>query len=236
MAGGMLVRYDKRYRRKARKQARSTKAIATKALKISKRVLRGVETKYANPSQLTQALSAASFTVHALHLIAQGDTADTRDGNKVLLKKMLLRFNFKSSAGTTLQTCAIRMVIVQDLQQVASTDIVNSDVFNNGATNWNAQFRFPTKVGRFKILLDKTYDASPRSVGYQNPGIGASASSFDVSILRQFHLKGFNGDIRYNGANNTDIQKNGIYLLVMKSNSNYTINMELDWQMKFIDS
>lgn len=231
----MRRKYPRRkfFKRNFRKSVpRTTKGKASKAFSMARLALRRQEVKYTNSSTYNTALSTTMSNTFMLS-IPQGDTALTRDGNKLWLKSLKVRASFKCSAGSTLQPCAVRMLIWQDNQQISSSDLTSGSVMLSN-TYWNSLYNFPAGVGRAKLLYDRTFNASPTSVGYASAG--ATPSSFDKYIITKFKVKGFRPNIEYNGANGGDIQKNGIYLMLIKSNSNYTVNPEIDWQIRYTDS
>lgn len=218
------------------KQALTTAVKADKALKMVKKLNHDVETKYNTPTVYTTALDTSpAGTVFNLVQIAQGDAATSRDGNQIDLKSISIRYGFKSSAGSTLGSCAVRLLIVQDLQQVQATAINMGDVLITGST-WDSMYNFPNRVGRFKVLVDKFIVVNPTSVSYASAG--STASSFDTYHLGSIKLTKFvnNGRIIYSGTGVNDLQKNGIYISLCKSNSNYTVNPEINVQTKFTDS
>lgn len=131
-------------------------------------------------------------TENRLTGIAQGDQDYERSGNQITVTSISGRLS-GIMAGAAVGTTA-RFVIVQDLQQISDVDPGWADVFSQQAPE--ALLEHET-VGRFRILYDKVVQMS-------NSG------------TRQFYFKFYkkcNVKVRYNGANATDHQKNGIYFM-----------------------
>ena len=137
-----------------------------------------------------------------LVLIAQGDGTSARTGNSILAKSLLMRMRLRlhSSATTTI----VRYLLVRDRQQVADTDptisdlLVSADVDSPNNTNTG---------GRFKILLNRT----------------VALHSARPLYHKEFFAK-MMVHIKWNGSTIYDIQKNGIYLVVISDQAtNYPV-------------
>lgn len=232
-AGGIKKLHKQESEMKPTALAKEAYEKSTKALALARKNKVQIEQKYFTQATYTTALST-TFLVNDLYQLVQGDTATTRDGNQAYIKHVEIRAFFESNAGSNTTSCMGRFVIVQDLQQVANTDITNGIVFNNAAS-WNSNYNFPTAQGRFKVLVDKTFDLTPVSLGYQNPGLGASASSFNKNVHFKLMVHPVRPKCEYNGANANNMQKNGLYMLLAKSNGGYTVTPDIQIQIKFSD-
>lgn len=140
--------------------------------------------------------------------IAVGDDAGSRTGNSILLRNMLKRIRFTKHASAT--TTFIRYMIVQDTQQVGDTTPAITDVLEY------ADVDSPMKLGssgRFKVMLNRMV-------------------ALDTNRLT-FHKETFSklySHIRYNGNASTDIQKNGIYLILISDQ--LTNTPSVDWYFR----
>lgn len=145
-------------------------------------------------------------TAGVLHLtaIAQGDTDASRDGNSVLLKYGTIRGTLvHNSAGDAQQFC--RLLVFQDKQQVSDTAPTLSPLLE-GTYPYIAPLN-NENLGRFTVLYDRmfTLDAEHQAL------------TFKINL----NLVGKH--VRFNGANTTDVQKNGLYFgfIGSQATSNY---------------
>lgn len=133
-----------------------------------------------------------SGTLDGLCKVAVGDTYADRTGNSIYARALNIEgtvaWNFNSATGT--QTC--RIAIVKDLQQIADTDPVWTDVYDVASNNAHLN---PATVGRFKILYNRVY-----SLEANKPLV-----NFRINLPMRHH-------IRFNGTAGTDIQKGALYI------------------------
>lgn len=138
-------------------------------------------------------------TVVHLSALATGDAEGTRTGNSV--KCINLSHHINARIDSSANFTRVRYVVVQDLQQVGDTAPAMTDVYETASVS---AFLNKATVGRFKILFDRVYNLDA-----QRPSV----------YLKTF--KYLNHHIRYNGVNSTDVQKGGIYgMLVSDENTN----------------
>lgn len=140
-----------------------------------------------------------SGVVTHLSAIAQGDGEHARTGNSVLAKYLTLRGKLvmHGSASSTL----VRMLVVRDTQQVGDTSPALSAVLDAASTNQClAPMNADTK-GRFSKLYDRTFCLDtdrPSSVFKINLKLGKRGSH-----------------IRFNGTASSDIQRGGLYFMIV---------------------
>lgn len=216
--------------KKFKKNPKTMKSKVNLALRLSKKALKQEESKYSNQTNYATAVTT-TFQVNALCQIAQGDTAVLRDGNKIVVDHITVRAFFESNAGSNITSCMVRMIVLQDLQQIGDSDINVGSVFVNGSL-WNSNYNFPDSVGRFKIIYDETFEVTPSSLAYASAG--ATASSFNTNCFKKLKLKLPHPTVLFNGTATTDIQKNGVYMLLAKSNNGYTVTPDINTQVKFV--
>jgi len=231
--GVMLKRDFPSERRIRKKKARTTAGKANKALSLAHKIMRGIETKYLLRTVYTTAVTQAGTITHVSD-IAQGDDASSRTGNKVTLKNLRVRMSFLSAPAANLNAgCLIRVIFVQDMQQVQDTDLMLATVLSSASVTSN--YNFPGLIGRFSILYDRVYDLNAPG------GFGATGAAFNL-VSKQIHrsivVRPKVNLLRYNGINGSDTQKNNIYMIVMKSSAdaNQTVTPAIDILLKFTDA
>lgn len=153
-----------------------------------------------------------------LNGIAQGDTSVTRTGNSILMKNATYRFKIVINSSVTANTTVLFMLL-WDTQQIADTTPAVTDVLKTAATqsllNLNAQ-------GRFQIVMRKTLVLTPAT---------GARPAMEIKGFHKFHTH-----TKYNGANATDIQKNGLYWLMVSSESTNTPTIEGEVRVAYHDN
>lgn len=137
------------------------------------------------------------------HLTAlpQGDTNITRTGNSILLRSLTYRFKLEISSAVS-SNSAITMIVFFDTQQIADTSPAVTDILNTAAPQSLLNLNF---AGRFKVLRRKTFILTPAT--------GARPALEFVDNLNLYK------HVRFNGAASSDVQKNGLYVLFISSES-----------------
>jgi len=156
----------------------------------------------------TETNVSISSTGSILNLVAigQGDTAaSNRTGNSILMRNHLTRIRFtKSSAATT---TIVRYMIFQDTQQVGDTSPAVTDVLDTADVDSPLNL---AASGRFKVLCNKTISLHS-----------------NYPIFHKETYKSLYSHIRYNGTTSSDIQKNGLYMLVIADQATNVPVMDL---------
>lgn len=135
-------------------------------------------------------------SVTHLSPVAVGDTYADRTGNSIYARALNIRYT-ASWNQTTAGLQQIRLMVVQDTQQVGDTTPSISDILDSSAVNYTLAHMAPNSVGRFKVL---------KSIRFDLTSVYQSQTS-EINIPMRHH-------IRYNGTAATDIQKGGLYLVV----------------------
>lgn len=139
-----------------------------------------------------QTLVANTPVITPLNNMAQGDGQSLRTGNSILMKKLhRIEYNTSSQANTL-----IREILFYDKQQIADTAPGATDLLETGTPVSLYQKK---SIGRFQILEDKIY--------YLN-----SAGNTGRVLRNTVHL---NKHARYNDGAGSDIQKMGLYKLIV---------------------
>lgn len=208
------------YRRRRRRRYNRGGGIlskASKALSVAYAVKRlvNVEYKHADISPQTSTPSSTPITPGMLNGIAQGDGVSARDGNSIKMTSLYLRYYASINASAT--NTQLRFVIVKDNQQVSDTSPSWSDVFTSTSTVSHLNVN---TLGRFSILRDVVLDLNDVS----NPNCSG-----------EIYLK-LNDHCRYNGTASTDMQKNGIYIMMVSSESTNTPSLLWTSRVNYIDN
>lgn len=185
--------YNKKYTFSA-----SPMQVAQSALRAT-RYLKGLVNSEMYHVDTSLNLGSAQSKIFSLCDIAQNDTDSGRTGNSILLRSIYIRGLIEINPAVTANS-RVLICVVQDTQQVGDSTPVILDVFK---TNSPESMLAMNSAGRFKVLYRKTYVLSPSSGG-------RNAVEFNKYFSMRQH-------VRYNGPANTDIQKNGYYLLVLTS-------------------
>lgn len=137
-------------------------------------------------------------TIVPLTNIAIGDSNVTRTGNSLFVRSIVMNMNCSQNA-SALDNTFIRMILFIDTQQVSDTSPVSGDIF--ATTGPNALVNLDS-AGRYKFL--KTWEFA---LSTQNP----------AKVIKYY--KNIRHHVRYNGSAATDVQKGGIYLALVSSQS-----------------
>lgn len=206
----------RRYRRKPKPQG--LWGTAQKALSLARSVkkLINVEHKKFDASYNAAVSNAQVTPIAELCYIAQGDTESSRNGNSIKVEGITMKGSFKVNGSATTVGDLIRLLVIQDNQQVADTAPSYSTIFESASPDalLNSE-----SVGRFSILYDKKFVLSSQS----------PVRSFDVSLNMQHH-------VRYNGTAATDIQKGGLYVFCLSDTAANHPTINLNSRTKYIDN
>lgn len=150
-----------------------------------------------------------------LTAVAQGDGDSARTGNSIYVRSLNIRgqiiFN---SSGTNPQF--LRLMVVIDRQQIADSAVSTTTVLAGG---YNSHLN-SLNVGRFTILHSRTYalDDNDRLV-----------TNFVINLPMRLH-------VRYNGTANTDIQRNGIWIVAVSSEPTNGPKLVFDSRLSYHDN
>jgi len=168
--------------------------------------------------QVMYSSSGASFptlgSITLLSNVGAGDGVSQRDGHQIVPRYLILRMNLAHDSTVNVSAC--RVMIFQDKQQVGdSTPGVSTLLYDNtGNLGTISPLSELTKT-RFKVLKDSTM-----LMDYYNR---------TKQITWKIKLSGY---IEYNGNATTDIQKNGIYMLVISDQPTY-VPVATSWSYQF---
>lgn len=146
--------------------------------------------------------------------IAQGDNYNNRQGNSILAKYLFGRLEFVKHGSSNYTF--IRVIYFVDTQQISDTSPAVTDVLASASTiSPLNQFQ----KGRFSILKDMTVRLDTNVITHTEK----------VSLKLPFHIK-------YNGTSGGDLQKNGVYMLVIGSEPTNTPLYSYNMRISFYDN
>jgi len=211
----------RRFVRKARPMRRrryAKKSPAYKALRMVKTIKRTYNPEVKKKDMGQSDYSAGTTAgVIAITGIAQGDTNLTRNANKILAKSVIAKGWIKHN-NTATDGQVVKVWLIQDKQQVGDTSPTAANIFTVAANSVTSPLN-PDTVGRFKILWSKTYIVDPSS---------------EIKTLYMF--KRLSLPIRYNGTADSDIQKNGLYVVYASSDNTNKPTLTIDIRTSFYDN
>lgn len=221
--------YTRRYTRRPRRSTRrrkvawynrkySTAQIARAAWRSAK-YIRGLVNS--EMFHLDQQLSLGSnqSILHPIVAIPMGDTTGSRTGNSVLLKSFVMNGYMYINASQTTNT-RVMLALIRDKQQVSDTVPALSDIFVSDVSP-HTLLKTDT-LGRFDILWRRQYTLDSNSAGN------------NAKQIKLFHR--LNCHARFNGTNSTDIQKNGIYLAIITSESSLFPSVSFQSRLNYHDN
>lgn len=139
----------------------------------------------------------------------------TRADNEIYVNKLYGTIFVDNNASALATT--VRIAIVQDKQQVKDTGINQDDVYES--TSVMSQLS-EKAFGRARILYDKKFQ------------VNSSGKSRD---MRTIVLK-VKSKIYYNGSLSTDIQKNGLYMMIWSDKSTNLPGYGFDLRLQYYDN
>lgn len=212
-------RRPRRYRRVSWYNRKYSTAQIARAAWRSAKYIRGLVNSEMFHLDQSISLAAQSSITHITGL-TQGDEFTQRTGRSILLKSINLGGSLQIHPSVS-QNTRIMIALVQDKQQVSDTAPLITDIFTTGTSPHT--FLNANTLGRFTILWRKHYTLSPATGG------GKDAYSFSKFTPMNCH-------IRYNGTTSTDIQKNGVYLVVITSEATNYPTVELTSRISWHDN
>lgn len=205
----MAYRYRRRYRKRGYRRRRvawynrkySVAQLASKALK-GVRYLKGlVNSEKFKHDLIGSGTHINTGTMTHLTGIAIGDGDGQRTGNSIFVRNVSIRGALirPGPPAFTAMDVRVRMMLLIDKQQVGDTAPTPADVLaSTGTSNSVYSHLNPATVGRFTILRSRLY-----ALTEDNPTIPIN---WNVNLRHH---------VRYNGSTGTDIQRGGIYLLII---------------------
>jgi len=176
-------------------------------LKSLQRVVKNLapEKKYIDLTLAQTNITVAGATTH-ITAVPQGDTISTRTGNMLNVVSITCKGKLATGANALAVGSFFRILVIVDKQQVADTAPAVADVITDGVFAANPVSMLPNTdfLERFRILhSSRLYDGSRIATG-----------TATQDRTWEYAWTG-NIKVEYNGTANSDIQKNGIYVVFL---------------------
>lgn len=155
-------------------------------------------------------------TIASLTNIGQGDGITSRTGNSILVRNLLIRLTLEQHATAT--KTFYRIMLVVDTQQIGDTAPGVTDVLESASTLSSLDTNEP---GRFVVL--KNWFTCTDSAG----GTTQALEWYTDNLM--LHTK-------YNGTSSSDIQRNGIYLLLLSDQATNTPSINYNVKIGYHDN
>jgi len=214
-------------------------ALAKKVSKLSK-LVRGIQpelkffTGSGTFSQVTDTAGAAASVV----LIAAGTDQGERISDRIRIKRFQLEVRLAtgvSSLGATPTSEEFsRFILVQDTQQVSDTVVTPTDVLQNVANPAFPVLNVSNAVGRYKMLWVSPLFCHARIASASVAGAVAFPNTVTQTPVAIFD-KRMDLVITYNGTASTDIQKNGMYLVISTNLAADTLDADFNYRISYLD-
>jgi len=192
--------------------AKKATAIAKKALRVAK----AGETKYSDQSIYNSFSTVTAGDIRPISLIAEGDTASTRDGNHI--KALAYRYSMQiNKVDSNSVNSAVRFIIFKDKESQGTVPTVTQLLIT---ASIHSAFN-PDNKARFRVYSDKLVQMGGR---YTTGNMFVAPMA---KILRA--TKKLNGvDIGYKGttATQADANHNHIYVCTIGNDVNNELIMQ----------
>lgn len=154
--------------------------------------------KHVHDVQINNATTSGS--VLALSNVAQGDTDSTRTGNSFLAKSIYAQLQLVGNVNQIVTQ--VRLMIVRDNQQVGDSAPTVANILDASAISYLQAPLSSEEKGRFTVLHDSLNVLSQKF-------------TTDTPLKTKKIWCPMNKHIRFNGTGASDIQKNGLYLVII---------------------
>jgi len=192
-------------------------------VKSLQRVIAGILPEFKNATiDISQNNFTTAGTIQHISAIFQGVAENQRIGEDCFVKKIYLKAHIRdyTTSGATTQPSYYRLVLVRDKQQVNDTTPAISDV----VSDTNPALSLPV-IGfseRFEYL-------------WVSPLLSNNCFINGNQLPTFEHVWTGNIRVGFNGANATDIQRNGIYLLLLNTDSSSLADLSGICRVSFTD-
>lgn len=236
----------KRYRKSVPKDGtvvvtapQASLALARKVNRLSK-IVKGIQPELKFLSLTGSAANVTDTTGLAVPLVflTAGTDYNNRISDRVRVKRVQFTVRISTAAASLGATPTseefTRFYLIQDLQQVSDTSPTVNDVLFSGSTPQFPVLNMSTAQGRYKMLWHSPLMVHSRLATSSVAGAVTTplspTQSPVVSCDRSMDLL-----VTFNGTANTDIQKNGLYLLVSTNLAADTLDIDYNWRVSYLD-
>lgn len=208
----IMARYPRRRRRYRKKKAGASVPLKRVIASEVRTQMRKVsETKVKTQTSLAGSISS-SGTIHKLVTIQQGDGGDTRDGENITIKNIVVKghVNYNAAASATEQV--LRIALIKNMTSKKVSDISASDIYNSlGTVNAPYSFRNENFYKDYKVIKVFTFVLGKPS------GSGNSIPHYRKFVLA-FRPGKYGKVIHHSGAT-SDLDAKGSYFLHLCSDT-----------------
>lgn len=199
---------------------------ASKALRLVKKLNDAIEVKEktATATAATTAVDDTWSNIPLVFGIAQGDTAEQREGNKIEVKSMAFRIKMVLDAAET-SNSATRVVIFID-KRPKHTQVTEGEVFSTTDILGFYETQALENKGRFKFIYDKTFHWGG------NPAVNSRPL---YKIKKFFYNVPFQQLYTGSGATIAAIDRNAVYICAVSSNASHTGTVTAQYKVKYSD-
>lgn len=169
-----------------------------KVLKFVKGAI-NVEKKFFDVAYSAQSVDYTSPIISDLTAIAQGDTFETRDGNKIRLKSIYINLWF--ALPDAANYAAVRVMLLHDKQGVGTTPAITDILESTGSDAIVTSPLEKDVIARWEVMMNKEF-----TLDKDNNNSRLVKRFFKVSI-----------PVTYNGTTSSDVFTNPIYLVMTSS-------------------
>ncbi len=216
--------YKKRYRKYKKRKVdpeSSTRVLATKAMAGVKKLKSMIHVELKSRSQAASTTTVSSTgIILSLNTIPEGTGENERIGVGIKVKSIRIRASIRSAAGGT--HTVFRMILFIDRQQEADTTPSVAEVLQTVNSfdyiNW-------INRKRFRILSDRLYVFPGQGFATGLQAMQCSVNKFGMNLVQ-----------RYNGSASTDIDRNGIFLLLLSDEPSNVPSFEMVPQINYVDN
>lgn len=144
-------------------------------------------------NDIDQTVDNTGYVRH-ITAISQADGPQNRTGNSILARKFFLRYILKGNTGPAITI--VRVMLIRDKQQVGDSSPTITDVLD---TTDPLSLLDPGQYGRFEVLYSKIH----------------TLNNTDKRTIQGQIVRSMMSHVRFNGTADTDIQRNGLYLMAI---------------------
>ncbi len=156
-----------------------------------------------------------SATVVNLSDISQGDDQDNREGNRIRLLHLLMRYSVQSNAASNVSALRVMILIDNEQDGVLPTPTQVLQVAGDYLSPLNR-----TSFGRFKVLYDRVH----------NVNIGTNNEFINAKVFKKLNKNCF-----YEAASGADTssRKGNIYLMLLSNEPTNGPTFDAAWRFAF---
>lgn len=181
------------------------------------RYLKGLVNSEMLHNQVSGSVSVNNSTGQVISLtsIGQNDTDAGRTGNSILARNLFIRLGITQNSSAT--STFYRIMLVLDTQQVADTAPTIAQILQSASTLSPLN---DDNTGRFKIM--------------QNWFFTTDNTKNTTRVIEKYYK--IYKHVRFNGTTSSDIQKNGMYLVMLSDQSTNTPSIAYNVKLGYHDN